>query len=93
MSASENVAAPTGPGPKLKVFVSYSRKDAAFADGSSPVSSCAVSMPISIRKTLRPASHGRPGSAASFAMGTRSSLSSRQAQLLPNIVNGRWRKP
>ena len=32
MSASENVAAQTGPGPKLKVFVSYSRKDAAFAD-------------------------------------------------------------
>jgi formylglycine-generating enzyme required for sulfatase activity len=32
MSASENVAAQTGPGPKLKVFVSYSRRDAAFAD-------------------------------------------------------------
>ena len=32
MSASENVPAQTGVGPKLKVFVSYSRKDAAFAD-------------------------------------------------------------
>ena len=32
MSASENVAAQTCVAPKLKVFVSYSRKDGAFAD-------------------------------------------------------------
>ena len=93
MSASENVPAQTGVGPKLKVFVSYSRKDAAFADQLVSGLELAVLMPISISTTSRQESHGRTASAASFAMRTRSSLSSRQAQLRPNIANGRWRKP
>jgi hypothetical protein len=60
---------------------------------SSLASRHAVSMPISIERISRPASHGRRGSEASSAMRTRSSLSFRQAQSLPSIVNRRLPKP
>jgi hypothetical protein len=59
-------------GDKLKVFISYSRRDAAdFAD---ELTAGLVSRRSSTATTSSPASHGRIGSAGSLGNPTRSCL-------------------